>query len=134
MLALKYEEISVLRQGVVERRQREGGRRETRREGKGSEREGKETETETETERSYKKDRDSENRRKLAADVLGLNKRPGLLVMSPSKELLRRILHKLQRWGQSWGQPRSGIGRLRTDTLNQTKMNSKHLRHKTQAQ
>lgn len=37
MLALKYEEISVLRQGVVERRQREGGRRETRREGKGRE-------------------------------------------------------------------------------------------------
>lgn len=133
---MKYEETSVLRQGVVERRQREGGRKETRREGKGREREGKETETETETEteRSYKKDMGSENRRKLAADVLGLNERPGLLVMSPTKELLRRILHKLQRWGQSWGQPRSGIGRLRTDTLNQTKMNSKHLRHKTQAQ
>lgn len=132
MLALKYEEISVLRQGVVERRQREGGRRETRREGKGREREGKGTETETETERSYKKDMGSENRRKLAADVLGLNERSGLLVMSPTKELLRKILHKLQRWGQNWGQPRSGIGRLRTDTLNQTKMNS--IRHKTQAQ
>lgn len=34
----------------------------------------------------------------MGTDALGLNERPGLLVMSPTKDVLRKTLHKLQRW------------------------------------